>query len=65
MRKIFPREDFVKDVVEGEEIGIGYPNIHLVCRVMKEGQLKFLYHYEKKEKCKCCGKVSNYFDKKQ
>lgn len=60
MRKVFAREDFVKDVEEGEEIGIGYPNIHRVCRVMKEGQLKFLYHYQKKEKCQCCERVYAY-----
>lgn len=60
MRKIFPTKDCVKDVEVGEVIGVGYPNIHLVYQVMEEGRLKFIYHYEKKEKCECCGKVSAY-----
>ena len=58
MRKIFTTKDAVKGVEVGEVIGVGYPNIHLVYRAMEEGRLKFVCHYEKKEVCKCCGKVS-------
>ena len=60
MYKVFLTKDRVKDVEEGELIGVGYPNIHQLYLVMKEGQLKFLYHYENKKKCECCGKVSVY-----
>lgn len=52
---IFRSKDVVQEgialgyIVEGEQVGVGFPYLHNVYRVTKDGGLNFVYHFTRKQ----------------